>query len=79
MKSGATEQVAVLMACTSRSRTSDPCPRRLVFFLGGVLGVGDTSRAAGGLTLLAFGTTGTASGTDGTDGCDPAFGRVDGG
>jgi hypothetical protein len=49
------------------------------FFLGGVLGGGDTSRAAGGLTLLAFGTTGTASGTDGTDGCDPAlFGRVDG-
>ena len=48
------------------------------FFLGGVLGGGDTSRAAGGLTPLAFGTTGTASGTDGTDGSDPAFGRVDG-
>ena len=49
------------------------------FFLGGVLGGGDTSRAATGLTPpLAFGTTGTASGTDGTDGCDPAFGRVDG-
>ena len=32
MKSGATEQVAVLMACPSLARTSDPCPRRLVFF-----------------------------------------------
>ena len=48
------------------------------FFLGGVWGSGDTSRAAGGLILFAFGTTGTASGTDGTDGCDPAFGCVDG-